>query len=225
MLGLDHSQINVNCFTSFCAQGSPDSLGVPTMFPILLNLDMATPTVDDEAAFSALYPESSFAATTGTIRGRIFFSDGQTQGQGFNVIARRVGDPRVTAISSVSGHLFTADAGNPLVQLQGFTPSPFGSRDQTLIGFYQIPGLPPGDYTVEVEAIDREFVLGSGVGPISSFLGFNFHFIPREFWNSGESATDNPDDSTPVTVSAGSLTENINIILNDTPPRFDAWED
>jgi hypothetical protein len=112
------------------------------------------------------------------------------------------------------------------VQFPGFTPSPFGSRDQTLIGFYELRGLPPGDYTVEVEAIHREFVLGSGVGPISGFLGFNFPLPgPPEFWNANESATDNPGDSTPVPVAAGPAVEDINIILNQTPPRFDAWED
>lgn len=231
LLGLDHSQINLNCHTSVlgCAPGSPDAQGVPTMFPFALfglEDDMLSLSTDDVAAFSALYPEPSFSTSLGTIRGRIFFSDGLTHAQGFNVIARNAADSRVVAVSSVSGYLYTIDAGNPLVQSSGFTPSPFGSRDQSRIGFYEIPGLPPGDYTVEVEAIDPGFVEGSGVGPISSFLGFNFPLPgPAEFWNSAESATDNPGDSTPVTVSAGQVVENIDIILNGTPPRFDAWED
>ncbi len=231
MLGLDHSQINLNCLTSGfgCGPGSPDAQGLPTMFPFLLGgleNDMLSLSTDDVAAFSALYPEPSFSTSLGTIRGRIFFSDGLTHAQGFNVIARNTTDPRIAAVSTVSGYTYTIDAGNPLVQFPGFTPSPFGSRDQTLIGFYELRGLPPGDYTVEVEAIHREFVLGSGVGPISGFLGFNFPLPgPPEFWNANESATDNPGDSTPVPVAAGPAVEDINIILNQTPPRFDAWED
>ena len=44
MIGLDHSQINLNCLTSYCAPGSDDLEGLPTMFPVLINADaMSTP--------------------------------------------------------------------------------------------------------------------------------------------------------------------------------------
>ena len=45
-----------------------------------------------------------------------------------------------------------------------------------------------------------------------------------EYWNTNESATDNPSDSSPVTVTAGSVVSEINIILNGTPSRFDSFE-
>lgn len=230
MLGLDHSQINLNCLTGFCAADSDDLVGVPTMFPVLISLEQASLSTDDIAAISELYPEPSFATTTSRIRGQIFFSDGITPAQGFNVIARQVNNPATTenesrriAVSSVSGFLFTACAGNPV---NASICSSFGSRDQTLIGTYEIPGLPaPGSYTVEVEGIDDGFVGGSSVGPIGDF-GFQFPLPgPPEFHTTGESDTDDPlAPGFQIPVTAGSVTSTINIILNGTPPRFDAWE-
>jgi hypothetical protein len=236
MIGLDHSQINLNCLTSYCAPGSDDLEGLPTMFPVLINADaMSTPATDDIAAISALYPESTFATSTGRITGHVLFSDGQTPAQGFNVIARRVGDPLVTAVSSVSGFLFTADAGNPLVQVPGLTPSPYGSRDPALIGYYDLPGLPPGEYTVEVEAIhNREpipFVGGSGLGPFGD-LEFQFplpSLLPPpctpEYLVSSATASCSSAAATPIPVVGGSVVSTgTDVILIGTPPRYDAWE-
>ena len=129
-LGLGHSQLNVNCFTniSSCPSNTPggDVFGVPTMFPILLPLteapnisSQATLSVDDISAISTLYPAPNFANSTGTISGTIFFGDDVNHFQGANVIARRVlmadgvtpGDPRVTAVSNVSGMFAQVDHG------------------------------------------------------------------------------------------------------------------
>ena len=235
LLGLDHSQINLDCLTNpFC-----DGLdGVPTMFPILIDeVAMSSLATDDIAGISELYPETvnnlptqiPQASSFGRITGRILFSDGATPAQGFNVIARLSTNPSVIAVSMVSGFLFTADNGNPVYPWPG---DPFGSRDQDLIGFYYIPGLPPGDYTVEVEAInnsgDYAFVGGSSVGPIGN-LGFQFPMpgtCASEFLNDAESATDQCTDSNTRTVSAGGgVSTGTDIILNGTPPRYDAWED
>jgi hypothetical protein len=243
MIGLEHSQINVECLSS-C---SSDALqGLPTMFPVLVDgTAMSTPATDDMAGLSELYPETAnsppnqvpYLATTGRISGQILFSDGVTPAQGFNVIARQVDDPataqdesKIVAVSNISGYLFTADAGNSFVQVNTDlyqTPSPYGSRDQTLLGLFNIPGLPPGNYTVEVGALDPTFTLGSGAGPIG-MLGFQFPMpgsCATELWNNAESANDLCDTSTPITLTAGSTTTGINIILNGTPSRYDAWED
>jgi len=236
--GLDHSQINVNCLGG-CADFSDDSFGLPTMFPFLLSgleetsgvHPARTLSTDDIAWVSRLYPAGSFSSSFGTIQGVIFFSDGTTPGQGFNVIARQVDDPgtstvnesRRVAVSVVSGYLFTANRGQTVTG-DNNTGDFFGSRNTSLIGFYEIPGLPPGSYTVEIEAINGAFVGGSGVGPIAD-LGFQFPLPgPPEFFNNGESDTDNPADSNPVVVSAGGTVSGINIIMNNTPPGLDALE-
>ncbi len=229
-LGLDHSQINMEVMSG--NRTADNMAGLPTMFPFLFNTTpRLTLAPDDVATLSALYPAATFAGSTGHIRGRIFFSDGVTGAQGFNVIARRVDNPatpedesRRIAVSSVSGYLFTENAGNPLVNNPG---GDFGSRDRNLIGVYDIFGLAPGDYTIEVEAIDRDFVGGSGLNPFGS-LGRQFPMpgtCAREYVSSAESATDACTDKTPLTVTAAAdITTGADIILNGTPPTFDAWE-
>ena len=234
MIGLDHSQINVNCLPfGFCGA---DLEGLPTMFPILVDgAAMSTPAVDDIAGVSELYPGTTFAPSTGTITGTVYFSDGVTPALGFNVIARRTSDPRITAVSNVSGFLFAGDAGNPLYQ-DSFagTPSPFGSHDQAFMGMYSIPGLPPGSYTVEVEGIHNSgldaFTGGSGLNPVG-YLGFEFNLLapcsPLFLGNSGSLATCNTSSKRTISVTAGNVAS-ANIILIGTTgesPRYDAYED
>lgn len=241
--GLDHSQINVGVLNQTPGSCSVQELaGLPLMFPLAFcqaRLDAGLPQLapDDIAWISKLYPDpTSFPSSHGTISGFIFFSDGVTQAQGVNVTARQVGDPRGVAVSVVSGYLFTGNPGqsvtanylpcNPSSACPGGFAgnnsggSVFGSRDPLLIGFYEIP-VPAGDYTVEVESIDPFFAGGSSVGPLNPP-------IPNpgadEKWDLGESATDNPPDSSPITVSPGGLVPNIHLILNGTGPRFDSFE-
>jgi hypothetical protein len=241
MIGLDHSQINLDCLTGTCSSAELD--GVPTMFPVLIDAAaMSTLATDDIAAISLLYPETvsnppsqvPFASTTGRITGHVLFSDGQTPAQGFNVIARKTDNPLVTAVSCVSGFLYTADAGDPVIPWYGDL---YGSRDPALIGYYVLPGLPPGDYTVEVEAIHNSepipFVGGSGLGPIGD-LGFQFplpSLLPNplqctpEYLVSGTTATCSSGAATTIPVTAGSVVTGTDLILIATPPRYDAWED
>jgi hypothetical protein len=233
MIGLDHSQINVECYTGLFICSDDELAGLPTMFPYLIDgAAMSTPATDDIAGLSDLYPDLSFATTTGRITGHVFFSDGQTPAQGYNVVVRQVDNPatmqdesRIFAVSNSSGALFTSDEGNVLVPVPGLTPNPFGSHDEALIGTFDIPGLPPGDYTIEVEALEQDFVLGSGIGPIGSFLGFEFSMpgsCTTQFWNnSGSTVCDN---STPITVGVGTTTP-VDITLTGTGPRYDAYED
>jgi hypothetical protein len=239
LIGLDHAQVNLDCLTG-CSASALD--GLPTMFPILVDeTAMSTPAADDVAALSTLYPGPTFTSSMGHITGHVVFSDGMTPAQGFNVIARRTDNPLVIAVSNVSGYLFTADAGNPFVQVNTpsyQTPSPYGSRDQALIGFYDIPGLQPGTYTVEVEAIynagDYAFVGGSSVGPIGYYLGFQFplpSLLPtpppctQEYLVSYATATCDGTAATALPVGAGSVVSTgTDVILIATPPRYDVWE-
>jgi hypothetical protein len=229
-LGLDHSQINLNCLTDISCPRE-DLAGVPMMFPVLLDEELPYLKTDDKAAISVLYPSDSFSSTTGRIQGRVLFSDGQTPAQGYNVIARKVGDSRSTAVSCVSGFLYTAVPGNP------FEPDTYdqfyGSQDKTLVGYYDIPGLPPGEYTLEVEAINNSgsnpFVRGSSVGPIGAEFDFQFTMpgsCQLQFLNNPSSPSDDCDAFTTVTVEAGeTVTTQTDIIFLGTPPRYDAWED
>ncbi len=225
--GLDHSQINLNCIVTGCADGSDDAFGLPTMFPNLLSFLLESTGVpaqltlapDDVAWISSLYPATGaggFDATFGTIEGTIFFSDGQTPAQGVNVIARQVNDSgtpgidesRRNAVSAVSGYLFT---GNPAQSVTGTNPgSSFGSRTPTLVGFYRIPGLLPGNYTIEVESINESFEGPSSVGPLNPPIP-----MPATA----------PSPAGPFVISAGgTVTGGTNITLVGTPPRFDQFE-
>jgi hypothetical protein len=233
LLGLDHSQLNLNCLTDISCPAA-DLAGLPIMFPVLLDSATSPLKPDDKAAISLIYPSNSFASTTGRIQGRVLFSDGQTPAQGYNVIARLVSSPRSTAVSCVSGFLFTAGAGNSFVP--GFgqdTESIYGSRDQNLIGYYDIAGLPPGEYKIEVEAIHNSgsipFLNSSGVGPIGNDLYFQFKMpgtCDVQYLKYPSSSSDNCSEFTAVSVGAGmTVNTNTDVIFLGTPPRFDAWED
>jgi len=232
--GLGHSQINLDLFLSGAVENCDlDRLaGLPLMFPIEFcqarksaGLSILSP--DDTAWISKFYQSGTYAANYGTIGGYIFFSDGITQLQGANVVARRVDDPNTSqdeskriAFSAVSGFEFTGNSGQP-VSGNNVNGSSFGNRNPAVIGYYEIP-VTPGTYTVQVESIDSEFVGGSGVGPLSPPISLPG---PAEFYHKYESAFDDPSLRDPVTVAPGQVVSNINIILNQTPPRFDSFED
>jgi hypothetical protein len=232
--GLGHSQINLDLYQSGFAGNCPlDELaGLPLMFPVEFcqsrksaGLPILAP--DDVAWISKLYPNSTYASSFGTISGFIFFSDGITHVQGLNVIARRVDDPSTPvnesqriASSVVSGFEFT---GNPGQAITGDNTggSSLGSRNPALIGYYEIP-VTPGTYTVQTENIDASFTGGSSVGPLDPPA---LTYGAFEYWHPNESAFDDPSVKGSLVVQAGQKLSNINIILNQTPPRFDLFED
>src|SRR5437667_7449965 len=114
------------------------------------------------------------------------------------------------AVSAVSGYLFTANPGQNVTG-NNTNGDRNGSRNPSLIGYYQI-AVPPGTYTVEIEAVDQEFVGGSSVGPLSPpapFLG-----LP-EFWNHDESGFDIPQQRDTITVHPRDNITDIDIILNE----------
>ncbi len=168
--GLDHSQINVECGFGPC--GTDKLAGLPTMFPFLISNQQASLSVDDIGWISKLYPApggGGFAATHGTITGVVFFSDGESHAQFVNVIARQVDAPGganeslTTAASGVSGNRFRIFHGNPINEPNTEFLGPYRSQIPGQIGLYEIPLL-PGNYRIEVEAIDPAFVGGSSVG-------------------------------------------------------------
>jgi hypothetical protein len=185
------------------------------------------------AWISNLYPNAQTTNSYGMISGTIYFSDKVSQVQGANVIARLVDDPttpqdesRRVAVSSISGYMFTGNPGQSVtVGVPGSSDNsngaPNGSRNSQLIGRYQIP-LPPGTYTIEVESIYGGFVSDSGIGPLNPPVPLPG---PAEFWNQNESAFDFPLQRDTITIHAGESITGTDIILNNTQPTFDKYED
>ncbi len=233
-LGLGHSQINVDLFLDAINNKAytctaDDTAGMPLMFPVLgicpakVTAGVPIIAIDDAAWISKLYPVASpapagkktFTSSYGTLSGTVFFSDGVTPAQGVNVIARSTSLPRRNAASAVSGFSFTGNPGQTTTCLNPAAPTPqtcsnlgdpFGSRDPTLIGHFEIP-LPPGNYTLQLESIFSGFGGGSSVGPLDPPIP-----APGTY---SSAAT--------LSVTAGATTA-FNITLQGTQQRFDAFE-
>jgi hypothetical protein len=183
VLGLGWSQMNLNVIALDPPPTAADYAGFPVMhfldLPSCVPITVCYPNPyqlasDDMAALSRLYPPSAPGSSNSTARiyGSVYFADSLGNAaqpmQGVNVFARWI-DPSTGLPSdqygaaSVSGFLFSGDAGNPIT---GFTDplgsaySEFGSNDETLEGFFDLGGLPiPGgastaEYELEVEALD-----------------------------------------------------------------------
>ena len=223
VLGLGWSQVNPNVQTGSPRPTSDDYAGFPVMhYADSWSCDPITKcyanpcqlSMDDAAALSRLYPvtpqnQSSFpgkqllSATTARVHGTVWFTDvhgNRTQPmQGVNVVARWI-DPQTRlpsrryAASSVSGFLFTGNAGNPItgyLDTLGNSFTDWGSNNSGIEGFFDLAGLqlPNGgsaQYQISVEGLDSRW--SPEVGPYS----------PGPVAPSGVAAT------ATVTVSAGS---------------------
>lgn len=189
-LGLDHQQVNLTEATD--SDTSNNDL-ITTMFPTFIignGANFKTPEIDDKAALAQLYPSSGFASSTWKITGTVLDSDGTTQLQCANLVARNVANPRVDAISALSGDF-----------------APAGTAD----GSFTILGLTPGaSYTLDLEAIGSGFTGASGYTPCR---GSNGEPSPPSFLStsSGQSAltslgtfTGSAGDTVSVVATVGS---------------------
>ena len=177
----------------------PSFLGrIETMYPFLfVGGGQETPHKDDIAFFSYLYPEPSFAGTTGTIAGRIIAPNNTSRVTGVNVIARNVASPFDDAVSAISGD-FAGDASST---------APFA-------GEYTLRGLTPGaQYAVFVDEI---LAGGFSTEPRVPLPG------PEEFYNgpseSNDASIDDPAAFTPVSAAAGATAGGIDIVFNRLVP-------
>jgi len=180
VLGLGWSQMNLSVITGNSDPTLADFAGFPIMHYIdplgcvPITICYANPyqlAPDDMAALTRLYPPL-VPPTTARIYGSVYFADSQGNiaqpMQGVNVVARWI-DPATDlpseeyGASSVSGFLFTGNAGNPITGLTdplGNAYSEFGSTDQTLEGFFDLGGLPvpngasTAQYQLAIEALD-----------------------------------------------------------------------
>jgi uncharacterized protein (TIGR03437 family) len=201
-LGLGHSQVNLG--TAFDREILfNNNHTLPIMFPISLGERPVELTWDDKAQISRLYPGAS-ASNSGTIKGRVYLADGTTPFQGAHVIARRVDDPLVVAVSSVSGFLYRGTGSN----------ANRGTFEPAHQGYFEISGLPAGNYTVEVEPIHPSFISGSAVGPLDPPVDLPG---PAEYYSGAdESNSDSAASAKIVSVASGQAVDNINIILNNS---------
>ncbi|MGA9388810.1 MAG: Ig-like domain-containing protein [Candidatus Sulfotelmatobacter sp.] len=202
ILGLGWSQLNLNVITGQPPATSDDFAGFPVMHYmdsvncVPITLCYANPyelAADDVAALSRLYPVATSGSSTARVHGSVYFSNhlgsaGQPM-QGVNVVAQWI-DPSTQlpshkySAASVSGFLFTGNAGNPITGLAdalGNLYSKFGSTNQTLEGFFDLGGLPipnaasTAQYQLSVEALDPSWSTGvppyadSQVGPSGTF--------------------------------------------------------
>ena len=180
VLGLGWSQMNLNVITDNPRPTSDDFAGFPVMHYIdmlsCVPITICYPNpyqlaADDAAALSRLYPAGS-STSIARIHGSVYFVDplgtAAQPMQGVNVVARWI-DPSTNqpshkyGASSVSGFLFTGNAGNPVTGLSdplGNLYSKFGSSDKTVEGFFDLKGLPipngasTAQYQLAVEALD-----------------------------------------------------------------------
>jgi hypothetical protein len=230
VIGMGWSQNNLNVVTGRPPPTLADKAGFPVMH--YMDLDSCVPITvcyanpyqladDDVAALSRLYPASS-AGSSVRIYGSVYFvsrSGAAAQPmQGVNVVAQWIdpstGQPSTQySASSVSGFVFTGNAGNPITGLAnplGILYSQFGSSNQSVEGFFDLGGLPNPNgasavqYQISVETIDP--LWSAGVGPyISSQVAPSGTFEPII-----------------VTVSAGGEAEQ-NILMSNNAQAVPSW--
>ncbi len=204
LLGLDHTQAGREWFES-------DDLGdvalVPVMYPVGTFFGTDEPLRDDAIWISWLYPEESFAAETGTIRGRVL---------------RRTGAPVLGA--NVVAAAVERDAEGNLTEVPGEQVGVVSDFLVTDDGAYQLPGLPPGTYVVFIEPLDPDFTEGSSVGPYD----VRFSDFPKDYYNGdGESGTseDDPTEKVVVEVAAGEVVSGIDLQTNEEVNQLSLLED
>jgi len=194
ILGLGWSQLNLNVMTDNPTPTPADFAGFPVMH--YMDLVSCVPITvcypnpyqlapDDIAALSRLYPAVSANPNTARIYGSVYFANHTGAAaqpmQGVNVVAQWI-DPATNLPSheyeaaSVSGFLFTGNAGNPITGLSdplGNPYSEFGSSNQALEGFFDLGGLPipnnasSAQYQLTVEPVDPTW--SGGVVPYDHF--------------------------------------------------------
>lgn len=223
-IGMSHSQDN---------QTSANDGHGATMFPLIdtgdpaAELGQATLDIDDIAWASFIYPEGTAASGPPALQpGDVAFSKafGLITGElrhgvlnqpiaGGSVFAlnRDTGENTVSAYSGTTNLSFNPVNG-------GLFFIPIANISQAIVnGNYTIP-VPPGNYSVGVEAVDGSPNAANQISfttQIGNFYGQQ-NFIEEFFNNQGEAAIERePDIEKNVRVNAGAVNSGTNIITND----------
>jgi len=203
MIGLSHSTVT-----------SPNA----TMYPFAVSiaaaqLDQRTLEADDRASAGRTYPDANFSTSFATIAGQAILDPfGPVGADGVSVLA------------------IDARTLEPVVEV--FTTSRFAASDGPA-GSFAIDGLPPGDYVLATQyfdGTDERFVwisrynLTVGLsnvnnGNATASDGIGLGFAPRpEFWNAGESTSDDMTDPAVLSVGKGDVHGGVNPIVNTASP-------
>ncbi len=190
---------------------------------------IASLDLDTKNALSNLYPTQAYLNSRGTISGRVVLRLGNSDIpiNGVNVIARRIEQsgvyPPALGTVAYTTSITTDPDGVPV------EPSLQASTDSLVTvssavtglefgpGNYQIGGLPPGQYIVEIQQINPNALDGSSIGPL-----FNQFPLPAEEFYNGPDESGLPTDVnsafTPVLVTAGQNASGIDIVFNGLSP-------
>jgi hypothetical protein len=181
---------------------------------------------DTQAALSSLYPTPEFSSTLGTIEGRVIIKTpgGDVPLTGVNVVARRISkgtyppDLSSTAFPDFPTAAIQLDSdGVPIIPPAQDSTDSLATAASAVTGMqfgagkYKIAGLPEGQYLVEIQQINPNATGGSGIGPLDEQITLP---ILEQYYNGANNASTSPSIFVPVTVSAGSTTSNIDIVLN-----------
>lgn len=208
LIGLDHSAVNMEIYDLIAAGDlSPDeSRYLPVMLPTVLRTSTSSTTLhpDDVSAISTLYPADGYLSSVGRIEGEVVDAE-RREVRKANVVARREDDPLCEAVASLSGRKCTPLT-NPDGSINFYATH---CENNELYGDYEIDGLLPGSYTVEVEEPAAGWI-SSSLYPSDFTDG-----LPgdAEFYNEGDIADESPYDYTLVDVVGGEAVRGIDFVL------------
>ncbi len=195
-IGLDHAQLMRHI--GYDGVGGND-IDLPIMFPTVADDDSVRTQLsdDDRLAVSNIYPEPAYARQSGNISG-VVWRNGQEM-PGVNVTARRIGfHPR---------HNYTTVTGTYKYNR----------------GTYELTGLPPGDYQLFIEPIDRSYTDISSVGRYAySLLGSSFRDpVQSRFYADENTEYNSRSTWSPVRVEAGKSLTGIDFDATETPSALE----
>jgi len=173
LLGLAHSFL----IDSVMYPAKPRTSSDPEL-KALYRVPKTTLAHDDSAWLSWLYPNSSFASSTGTIEGRVFYNDRPYVGA--HIVAAKLNE------SDLAYPFYpSSGAGDLLVRgLQNVAT--FSEQN----GYFKIPGLNPGSYVLSVQ--DGESFLNFSLSNVNDYLRQNRSVseIPTAFYRSPDCGSD-----------------------------------